>query len=117
MSRILAIHNSHNASICETDADKIIYFQEAERLNKKKQTKEFYVLLNKYKNNKFNKIIFINAVNQSDSNKNAFEKALKLHNIEYDEFVYDINHHFYHACASYYNSCLLYTSGRCRRRG
>ncbi len=104
MSRILAIHNSHNASICETDADKIIYFQEAERLNKKKQTKEFYVLLNKYKNNKFNKIIFINAVNQSDSNKNAFEKALKLHNIEYDEFVYDINHHFYHACASYYNS-------------
>lgn len=105
MSRILAIHNSHNASICETEADKIIYFQEAERLDKVKKTSNWIILLDKYKNNKFDKIIFVNAVDRSsDKDKNVFLQILKEYNIECDEFVYDISHHFYHACASYYNS-------------
>ena len=104
MSRILAVHNSHNASICETNDNNIIYFQEAERLDKVKNTTNWIILLDRYKNNKFDKIIFINAVDDGDVAKDSCVKLLEQYNITYKEFIFDINHHFYHACASYYNS-------------
>lgn len=104
MSRILAVHNSHNASICETRDNNIIYFQEAERLNKIKKTVDWTILLDKYKNNDFDKIIFINAVDDGDIAKNLCLELLEQYHITYKEFIFDINHHFYHACASYYNS-------------
>ena len=47
MSRILAVHNSHNASICEIDKGNIIYFQEAERLNRFKKSNNWEILFNK----------------------------------------------------------------------
>tara|TARA_E500000318_G_scaffold80295_1_gene75473 strand:- start:4225 stop:5763 length:1539 start_codon:yes stop_codon:yes gene_type:complete len=104
MSRILAVHNSHNASICETKDNNIIYFQEAERLNKVKKTSDWSILLDRYENNDFDKIIFINAVDDEDVSKNICIQLLDKYHITYKEFIFDINHHFYHACSSYYNS-------------
>ena len=56
MSRILALHDSHNASICEINNNEIIYYQEAERINKEKKTKNWTVLFEKYKDENFDKI-------------------------------------------------------------
>ncbi len=53
MSRILAVHNSHNASICEINNNEVIYHQEAERLDRFKGSKNWSVLFDKYKNQKF----------------------------------------------------------------
>jgi len=104
VSRILSIHNSHNASVCEIESDKIIYFQESERLDKLKKSSYWIILLDKYKNNKFDKVIFVNAIDKFKKDVKLFLQVLKEYNIEYAEFVYDVNHHFYHACSAYYNS-------------
>jgi len=109
MSRILAIHNSHNASICEINNDKIVYFQEAERLNKKKRSENWNILLDKYKNKEFDKIIFVSAITTL-LNKNLQESVKyyikKECNINFLEFIFEINHHFYHACSAFFNSGL-----------
>jgi len=108
MNRILSIHNSHNSSICEIKDNTIIYFQEAERLDKIKRSSNWTILLNKYQNQIFDQIIFINAVDSSENklhlDKNYFLKILEDYNIKYNNFKFDVNHHFYHACAAFYNS-------------
>ena len=68
--RILTIHDSHNASICEVENNKIIYFQEAERLNRIKKSHNWEILLEKYKNKKFNEIIFVFAHGPQGYNNN-----------------------------------------------
>ena len=45
MTKILALHDSHSASICEIENNKIIYFQEAERLNRKRKSGDWLILL------------------------------------------------------------------------
>ena len=102
MARILAIHNSHNASICEINKEKIIYFQEAERLDLRKKSPNWEILLHKYQNQKFNKFIFIHS--SSDFPVNKISDVLNQYNINCDEILYEINHHFYHACSSFFNS-------------
>jgi len=105
MTRILALHNSHNASICEINDNKIIYFQEAERLNGKKKSNDWKVLLKKYKNENFDKVIFIYSGFETkdieDETKNYIKKEC---NINCVEFIFEINHHFYHACSAFFNS-------------
>ena len=106
MSRILAVHNSHNASICEIHNNDIIYFQEAERLDKKKKSNNWKVLLKKYKGQNFDKIIFVNAFLTADLKNNfkVFKTYLEDLNITYKEAIKENNHHFFHACCSYFNS-------------
>ena len=108
MNRVLSIHNSHNASICEIKDNTIIYFQEAERLDKIKKSSNWVILLDKYKNQTFDEIIFINAVDGNKDklnlDKNYFLQVLQDYNIIYNNFKFDVNHHFYHACAAFYNS-------------
>lgn len=108
MSTVLALHNSHNASICEIKNKEIVYFQEAERLDVLKHSKNWKILLNKYINTKFDKIIFINSAVDMDERVETKEVKLILeqYNIEYKELENDINHHFYHACCAFFNSNL-----------
>ena len=110
MSRVLALHNSHNASICEINNQKIVYFQEAERIDRIKKSPNYRVLLNKYKDQKFDKIIFINAQYTYNVPKELAIKVvktiLKKSNIICSEFIYEKEHHFYHACCAFFNSGL-----------
>ena len=106
MSRILAVHNSHNASICEINNNKIVYFQEAERIDKNKKSKDFFVLFQKYKNQKFDKFILVMHYNLNKYNffkKNVENHFLKL-NIECKEIIVEKKHHFFHACSAFFNS-------------
>jgi|TARA_R110000765_G_scaffold43132_1_gene90601 carbamoyltransferase len=109
MSRILAVHNSHNASICEIDKGNIIYFQEAERLNRFKKSNNWEILFNKYRNQKFDKIIFVEAVYIDEYRKKCILKdidnAFNILNIKCSKIIYRKGeHHFFHACAAFYNS-------------
>jgi predicted NodU family carbamoyl transferase len=62
MSRILAVHNSHNASICEINNNNIIYFQEAERIDRWKKSQNWSILFKKYKDQQFDKIVFAHVI-------------------------------------------------------
>ena len=72
MTNILAIHDSHNASICEINNNNIIYFQEAERLDKRKKSSYWPVLLNKYRDKTFDTIIFVTL--PKEGNRAMFQK-------------------------------------------
>ncbi len=102
----LSVQNSHNASICETNNKEIVYFQEAERLDGVKKSKNWSVLLQKYINSKIDKFIFIHSDSSHPVDKKYVEKILSRYNITYKEIEYKIDHHFYHACASFFNSGL-----------
>ena len=107
MARILAIHDSHNASICEVEDNKIIYFQEAERLNTIKYSGTWEILLEKYKDKKFHEIIFVFARGDKDYTKDTkkqIKETFNLFNITCDIFSIKKEHHFFHACVSFYNS-------------
>ena len=109
MNRILAVHNSHNASICEINNGDIIYFQEAERIDRKKKSENWKILFNKYKDQQFDKIIFVDALfgNKEKEEKLTSEinTLLKNLNIKCLEFIYEQEkHHFFHACSSFFNS-------------
>lgn len=105
MSHVLALHNSHNASICEINDGDIIYFQEAERLNKIKKSRDWTILLEKYKNKTFDKVIFIHTLEKyNESYENLIKDHLLLNNIKYSKFVFENNHHLFHACSAFYNS-------------
>ncbi len=100
MEKILALHNSHNASVCEIEDGKIIYFQEAERINRVKRSTDFSVLLHKYTNQSFDKIILVLHYEKIVQ----IEKLLEQFNITYKELIRTTQHHFFHACTAYYNS-------------
>ena len=104
MTRIVAFHDSHNASVCEIKDKEIIYVQEAERLDKNKRSANIEVLVKKYKNQHIQKIIFtLNKVNEI-SKFNLFKYFLKKYNITYDILNNYHEHHFFHACSAYYKS-------------
>jgi len=105
MARILALHDSHNASICEINDGNIVYFQEAERLDKDKKSLNWKILLQKYKNKNFDKIIYVHT---HENNTESFRKNIKNYlfflNIKYLKFVFETNHHLFHACSAFFNS-------------
>jgi|TARA_R100001460_G_scaffold59394_1_gene99225 carbamoyltransferase len=106
MSRIIAVHNSHNASICEIQNNKIVYFQEAERIDKNKKSRNFYVLFKKYQNQKFDKFILVVHYNLNivDIIKKDIENYFVELNIQCKEIQVEYGHHFFHACSSFFNS-------------
>jgi len=104
MSRILAVHNSHNASVCEINKEEIIYFQEAERLDIKKRSSNWKILLHKYKDQTFDQFIFVHSSSDYPISKNTINDVLTQYNISCSKIIYEINHHFYHACSSFFNS-------------
>jgi carbamoyltransferase len=105
--KILALHDSHNASICEINDGNIVYFQEAERLDKNKKSSNWEILLEKYKNENFDKIIFVHTgPDNNESYKKFIKNKLLLKNIKYSEFIFEIHHHFFHACSAFFNSGL-----------
>jgi len=108
MSHILAIHNSHNASVCEIKDGDIIYFQEAERLDKNKRSPNWLVLLNKYKDKNFDTIVFVLCGDAWEKNnkeyKQNIENKLSSYNIKYSKLVFKVDHHFFHACSAFFNS-------------
>jgi len=110
MSRILAVHNSHNASICEINNGYIIYFQEAERIDRRKKSENWQILFNKYKDQQFDKIIFAYVIeNKFEKEKmiNEVKSLLNKLNIKCSELIYEQEkHHFFHACCSFFNSGL-----------
>jgi len=106
VSSILAIHNSHNASICEIKDDSIIYFQEAERLDRNKKSSNWQILLEKYKGKNFDKIIFVNTFEHNKEVENLVKKEIYLKNIKCSELIFEVNHHFFHACSAFFNSGL-----------
>ncbi len=111
MSRILAVHNSHNASICEINNGDIIYFQEGERLNREKRTKKWQILFNKYRNEKFDKIVFVEGIYVNklfeDASLLDLKEVMNILNIQCSKIIYEKGqHHFFHACAAFYNSGL-----------
>jgi len=111
MSRILAVHNSHNASICEMNDNEIIYFQEGERLDRAKHTKNWQILFNKYRNEKFDKIIFVQGIYVHKLFKEAclldLKEVMDTLNLKASEIIYEQGqHHFHHACCAFYNSGL-----------
>ena len=107
MLSVLALHDSHNASVCEINDGNIVYFQEAERLDKNKKSSNWKVLLEKYKNKTFDKIIFVHTGSKNnESHKKFIKNELLLRNIKYSEFIFEIHHHFFHACSAFFNSGL-----------
>jgi len=104
--RILSVHNSHNASICEIHDNKIIYFQEAERLDGVKKSRNWLILLQKYTGSKIDKFIFVHSSSYPPTGKKYVEEVLLQYDITYQEIEYKIDHHFYHACTAFFNSGL-----------
>ena len=102
----LSVQNSHNASICETNNNKIVYFQEAERLDGIKKSTNWTILLRKYTNTKIDKFIFVHSSSDYPTDKQHIENVLQQYNITYKKIEYKIDHHFYHACAAFFNSGL-----------
>jgi len=101
MAHVLAIQNSHNASVCEIKDNRVIYFQEAERLNKVKKSPNWSALLHKYSGYNFDEIIFVHSSSEDKQNP---EQVFKDFSIKYTKFNYVTGHHFYHACCAFYNS-------------
>tara|TARA_R110002060_G_scaffold78362_1_gene91443 strand:- start:1647 stop:3218 length:1572 start_codon:yes stop_codon:yes gene_type:complete len=112
MSRILAIHNSHNASICEINNGNIIYFQEAERIDRRKKSHNWSILFRKYKDQQFDKIVFAHVIisnSKFEKEKTITEvnSVLDKLNIKCSKLIYEQQkHHFFHACCSFFNSGL-----------
>jgi len=109
VNSILALHNSHNASICEIKNKEIVYFQEAERLTQKKRSNDWKILLKKYINKNFDKIVFINSKTDSSYaliTRENIEEILCQHKIKFKKLEFNQGHHFYHACAAFFNSGL-----------
>jgi carbamoyltransferase len=104
MSSILALHDSHNSSICEIDNGNVVYFQEAERLDKNKKSNNWEILLEKYTNKIFDKIIFVNTKKNNKFHEEFVKNKLLLKNIKYSKLVFEVNHHFFHACSAFFNS-------------
>ncbi len=104
MSSILALHDSHNSSICEIDNGNIVYFQEAERLDKNKKSNNWEILLEKYTNKIFDKIIFVNTKKNNKFHEEFVKNKFLLKNIKYSKLVFEVNHHFFHACSAFFNS-------------
>jgi len=102
----LSVQNSHNASICETNDNEIVYFQEAERLDGIKKSTNWTILLRKYTNTKIDKFIFVHSSSDYPTDKQHIENVLQQYNITYKKIEYKIDHHFYHACAAFFNSGL-----------
>jgi predicted NodU family carbamoyl transferase len=104
MTRIVAFHDSHNSSVCEIKNQEIIYVQEAERLDGVKRSSNIEILVEKYKNQHIEKIIFaMNKVNEV-SKLNLLKYFLKKNNVTYDVLNNYHEHHFFHACSAYYKS-------------
>ena len=104
MTRIVAFHDSHNSSVCEIKNQEIIYVQEAERLDGVKKSSNIEILVEKYKNQHIEKIIFaMNKVNEV-SKLNLLKYFLKKNNVTYDVLNNYHEHHFFHACSAYYKS-------------
>ena len=112
MSRILAVHNSHNASICEINNNNIIYFQEAERIDRWKKSQNWSILFKKYKDQQFDKIVFAHVIvsnSKFEKEKTITEvnSVLDKLNIKCSKLIYEQQkHHFFHACCSFFNSGL-----------
>ena len=104
MSNILAIHNSHNASVCEIKNDNIIYYQEAERLDKNKKSSNWEILLEKYEGKNFDKIIFVNTFEHTEKVEEFVKYKLSLKNVKCSKLIFEVNHHFFHACSAFFNS-------------
>lgn len=102
VSTIVAFHNSHNASVCEIKNKEIVYVQEAERLDGIKRSKNIEVLVQKYKNQHIEKIIYATTNYKEDSN--LLKYFLKKYNITYNVLKNYHKHHFFHACSAYYKS-------------
>ena len=102
------MHDSHNASICEIYNNKIVYYQEAERINKEKKTKNWTVLFKKYENEYFDKIIFVFCFTPENKNITKILKdILNKKNIKYKHLIIESEkHHFFHACSAFFNSGL-----------
>jgi len=103
MNRIVAFHDSHSSSVCEIRDKKIFYVQEAERLDEKKRSSNMEALIEKYKNQHIEKIIYANITNE-DPNSKVLKYYLKKYNVTYNVLKKYNEHHFFHACAAYYKS-------------
>jgi len=106
--RVLSLHDSHNSSICEINNNEIIYYQEAERINKEKKTNNWTILFEKYKNEYFDKVIFVFAFEDEQENLiKILKNILNEKNITYKNLIVETHkHHFLHACAAFFNSGL-----------
>jgi carbamoyltransferase len=106
--RVLSLHDSHNSSICEINNNEIIYYQEAERINKEKKTNNWTILFEKHKNEYFDKIIFVFAfVDRQENLIKILKDILNEKNITYKNLIVEAHkHHFLHACAAFFNSGL-----------
>lgn len=102
--RIVAFHNSHNSSVCEIKDKEIVYVQEAERLDGIKRSKNIEVLVQKYKNQHIEKIIYVTTEFDNDPNSNLLKYFLEKYNVKYDILKNYHKHHFFHACTAYYKS-------------
>jgi carbamoyltransferase len=106
--RILALHDSHNASICEINNNDIIYYQEAERIDKKKKSENWTFLFKKYQDEYFDKIIFVFTYNVKDETLiKVLKEILNKKNLKYKDLIIETGkHHFFHACSAFFNSGL-----------
>ena len=106
--RVLSLHDSHNASICEINNNEIIYYQEAERINKEKKTNNWTVLFEKYQDECFDKIIFVFSYNpKNQSVIKILKNILNKKNLKYKDLIIETGeHHFFHACSAFFNSGL-----------
>ena len=106
--RVLALHDSHNSSICEIDNNEIIYYQEAERIDKKKKSNNWTFLFERYQDECFDKIIFVFSYNRkNESIINVLKDILYKKNLKYENLIIETEkHHFFHACSAFFNSGL-----------
>lgn len=104
MSRIVAFHNSHNSSVCEIKDKEIIYVQEAERITRRKKSEDIQCLVEKYKNQHIETIVYATTQFDKDPESSLLKYFLKKNNITYDVLKNYNEHHLFHACSAYYKS-------------
>jgi carbamoyltransferase len=102
--KILGLHaGKHDGSVCVVEDGEVVYYQEEERLSRKKKDHLNYHCLKKFQNQKFDVIILGNSTSYAVTKKITLE-CLKEFNITSKEFFETPEHHLLHACSAYYNS-------------
>ena len=106
---VLGIHKNHLCSACVFDNGKLVYYNQEERLSRKRKDFGFpFYCIDQIKT-KFNKIdrcVVTGYNTEPDSNDIIFKYLvhLGLLNKIQDGYSYDRSHHFAHACKAYYSS-------------
>ncbi len=107
--KILGIQKDHNSSVAFFENEKLLYFNQEERLSKLKKASNFPFLCVKDIKNKFNKVDKVLITGYNNNDLDTIVQYLKhelnlIENIEKQTYTFFNSHHLIHAAKSFFDS-------------